>query len=114
MSLSSRFHAVSWQRGVATVVAALLLWAGAPVAIAQAATGVRVDLQVLLLEGGDPGTAAIATQMDREGVPYTAVDLTDAGRPVIDDAYLADAQRVKADSRPSCCRIRPAASRRPS
>ena len=91
MSLSSRFHAVSWQRGVATVVAALLLWAGAPVAIAQAATGVRVDLQVLLLEGGDPGTAAIATQMDREGVPYTAVDLTDAGRTVIDDAYLADA-----------------------
>jgi len=91
MRASSQFHAVSWQRVVATVVVALLLWAGAPVASAQAVSGVRVDLKVLLLADGNSQTAAIATQMDREGVPYTAIDLGDAERPVIDDAFLADA-----------------------
>ncbi|MFZ0160756.1 MAG: fibronectin type III domain-containing protein [Kineosporiaceae bacterium] len=43
---------------------------------------------MLVLTDGGPSTAAIATQLDREGVPYTAVSLADATRPAIDPAYL--------------------------
>ena len=57
---------------------------------AQAATGLRVDLRVLVIADGSAGSAAIATQLDTEGVPYTAVDLTSAARPTITDAFLAN------------------------
>jgi hypothetical protein len=57
----------------------------------QAAIGNRIMLRVLVVSGGDPGTGALATQMDREGVPYQRVDLRDAARPTITAEYLADA-----------------------
>ncbi|WP_430868344.1 fibronectin type III domain-containing protein [Demequina aurantiaca] len=90
MRLLGGFQLVLWRRGIAALAVAMLVWAVLPAAIAQAAPGTRVDLRVLLLADGNSQTAAIATQMDREGVPYTAVDLADPGRPIIDDAFLAD------------------------
>src|SRR5664279_211922 len=51
----------------------------------------RVDLRVLVLNDGGANTAAVATALDREGVPTTTVDLTSAGRPVINAAFLENA-----------------------
>ncbi|WP_345713525.1 fibronectin type III domain-containing protein, partial [Kineococcus glutinatus] len=55
------------------------------------AAGARIALRVLVVTSGDPSSAAIAAELQREGVPHTVVDLTDAGRPTIDDAFLVDA-----------------------
>src|SRR5664279_3692750 len=64
----------------------------APLATAQAAVaGSRVDLRVLVLSDGGAATTAIATQLDREGVPYTWVNLIGTSRPVIDAAFLENA-----------------------
>src|SRR5664279_3330676 len=64
----------------------------APLATAQAAVaGSRVDLRLLVLSDGGVATTAIATQLDREGVPYTWVNLIGTGRPVIDAAFLENA-----------------------
>jgi hypothetical protein len=50
----------------------------------------RVDLQVLVLTNGSTGVDTIVAQLDREGVPYTIIDLTAGGRPAITAATLAD------------------------
>jgi hypothetical protein len=50
----------------------------------------RVDLKVLVLSAGDVGTAMVKAGLDEGLVPYTEVNLTQTGRPVINDAYLAD------------------------
>ncbi|MFJ3815692.1 hypothetical protein [Streptomyces sp. NPDC090056] len=69
------------------LVAALAL----PGTSAQAAgTDPRIDLRVLVVTDGGPATDAIAAELDAAGTPYTEIDLTRAGRPVIDAAYLAD------------------------
>ena len=86
-----------WRAAAALVVLALValgvpLLAGA----AQAATGPRVDLRVLVVSNGDPSADAIATQLDREGVPYTKVSVNAADRPIIDAAFLADAATNRA------------------
>ncbi len=57
---------------------------------AQAASGPRIDLVVLLVSDGDSPTAAIEAELKAEGVPYTKVDLTDPSRPTIDTAFLQD------------------------
>ncbi|PPK92476.1 fibronectin type III domain protein [Kineococcus xinjiangensis] len=57
---------------------------------AQAA-GLRVELRVLVVTAGDPSSQAIATELAREGVPHTVVDLAAAGRAVIDREFLVDA-----------------------
>ena len=83
----------AWRRGsalgalIALIVAMLAVL---PLAPAQAATGNRVDLRVLVFTSGDPSTAAIVTALGREGVPYTTVNLSDAGRATIDAAFLAN------------------------
>ncbi|MFJ6948057.1 hypothetical protein ACISU4_26010 [Streptomyces wuyuanensis] len=70
---------------------------GLPAAPVQAAEpAARIDLRVLVVTDGGPATAAIAAELDGAGTPYTVVDLADAGRPVIDAAFLAD----EADGRP--------------
>ncbi|WP_459645790.1 fibronectin type III domain-containing protein [Kineococcus sp. NUM-3379] len=77
------------QRVVAGVGAALFPLVGL-VEPAQAA-GFRVELRVLVVTAGDPSSAAIAEELRREGVPHTLVDLTAAGRPVLDEGFLVDA-----------------------
>ena len=89
-----RAGTTAWRRGsalgalIALIVAMLAVL---PLAAAQAATGNRVDLRVLVFTSGDPSTAAIVTALGREGVPYTTVNLSDAGRATIDAAFLANA-----------------------
>jgi hypothetical protein len=76
----------------ALVVAALPL-TGITVAAGPAAAaevGARVNLRVLVISNGTPSVEALATQLDREGVPYTEVVLGSDGRPVVDEAFLAD------------------------
>ena len=90
MSLST-VGVVSWRRIVCAAIAAALVFAGLPAPSAQAAPGLSVDLRVLLLSNGGPSTTALATLMDREGVPYTTVNLASSPRQVIDDAFLSDA-----------------------
>ncbi|MCI3920545.1 fibronectin type III domain-containing protein [Paenibacillus sp. TRM 82003] len=58
---------------------------------AQAATGTRVDLRVLVVTDGSVSVNALTTQLDREGVPYTSVDLRDGSRAAIGSPFLVDA-----------------------
>lgn len=50
----------------------------------------RVDLKVLVVSDGGPAVSAIEDRLQIEGVPHRTVDLNDASRPVIDDAFLED------------------------
>ncbi|MER5885001.1 hypothetical protein ABT160_14335 [Streptomyces sp. NPDC001941] len=72
-----------------TTALALALTAPAPMATAAAASP-RVDLRVLVVDDGGPATAAIADELRVAGTPFTTVKLADAGRPVINAAFLAD------------------------
>jgi hypothetical protein len=73
---------------VALVIAAAVSVVGA--LPASAATN-RVLLRVLVVTSGDTNTAALTTQLDREGIPYTEVTVGAPGRPTIDSAFLEDA-----------------------
>ncbi|NVI89280.1 hypothetical protein HUX53_18860 [Actinomadura sp. BRA 177] len=64
--------------------------AACPLQAAGAAAGPRIDLRVLVVTNGAASVEAVAEQLETEGVPYTSVDLRDANRPVIDDAFLSD------------------------
>src|SRR5882757_9675679 len=78
-------------RRAAVCAASLLLTFLAPVAGARAAdTEPRIDLRVLVVDDGGEATAAVAAELDGAGTPYTEVDLSDAGRPQIDAAFLSD------------------------
>ncbi|MCQ6556222.1 hypothetical protein NPS70_24020 [Streptomyces sp. C10-9-1] len=61
-----------------------------PVSTAHADDPVRIDLRVLVVSDGGPAVDAIAAELETAGTPYTEVDLQQAGRPVIDAAFLAD------------------------
>jgi len=83
-------HARRRLGGLAT---AIVLVAGTGVVSASpaaAAPAPRVDLRVLVVSDGGPEVAAIAGELATEGVPYTEVDLSDPGRPLITDAFLSD------------------------
>lgn len=58
---------------------------------AEPSAGPRVDLKVLLVTDGGATTGAIADHLDAQGVPYRTVNLNDPDRPVIDAAFLTDA-----------------------
>ena len=78
-------------RTTALVVGTLLATIGLPAVTAQADdTTPRVDLRVLVVSDGGPSTGAIAAELENAGTPYTEVALGDAGRAVIDAAFLAD------------------------
>ncbi|MFI6034550.1 hypothetical protein ACIBBD_10355 [Streptomyces sp. NPDC051315] len=78
-------------RTAVLTVGALIAALGLPAGAAHADTiAPRVDLRVLVVSDGGPSTAAIAAELDAAGMPYTEVDLTQAGRPVIDAGFLAD------------------------
>jgi fibronectin type 3 domain-containing protein len=77
---------------VATALAtALALVAGGLVAAPAQAAGQRVNLRVLVVTNGDPGSLAMEAELDREGIPFTEIDTRATGRPTITDAYLQDA-----------------------
>lgn len=78
-------------RTTALTVGALIAALGLQAGPAHAdTTAPRIDLRVLLVSDGGPATDAIAAELDTAGTPYTKVDLTQAGRPTIDAAFLAD------------------------
>ncbi|MGW4349607.1 hypothetical protein ACWEL8_31650 [Streptomyces sp. NPDC004690] len=78
-------------RTTALTVGALVAALGLPAGAAHAdATAPRVDLRTLIVSDGGPATDAIAAELDTAGTPYTEIDLTQSGRPVIDAAFLAD------------------------
>ncbi|MFF8970902.1 hypothetical protein [Streptomyces sp. NPDC014995] len=78
-------------RTTVLTVGALIAALGLPAGTAHADTiAPRVDLRVLVVSDGGPSTAAIAAELDAAGTPYTEIDLTRAGRPVIDAGFLSD------------------------
>src|SRR3712207_4470762 len=100
MGTSVRTSTLGWirWRGAAALVVLALVALCLPLlaSAAQAATGARVDLRVLICSNGDSSVEAIATQLDREGVPYTKVAANPAGRAAIDAAFLSDAATQRA------------------
>ena len=85
----------SWQGRAAALALSLcgVASVGAAPTKAEAQTR-RVDLRVLVISAGDVGTAMIKAGLDEGMVPYTEIDLTKAGRQVINAAFLADTQSV--------------------
>ncbi|GGX96685.1 hypothetical protein GCM10010358_58140 [Streptomyces minutiscleroticus] len=78
-------------RTTALTVGALVAALGLPAGAAHAGTATpRIDLRVLVVSDGGPATGAIAAELDAAGTPYTEIDLTRTGRPVIDAGFLAD------------------------
>ncbi|MDO0915542.1 hypothetical protein QQM39_33415 [Streptomyces sp. DT2A-34] len=75
---------------VAVLTAAGLLSLGLAAPGAAAAGEPRIDLRVLVVDNGDSPVRAITAQLKSTGIPYTTVDLTDANRPTITDAFLSD------------------------
>jgi hypothetical protein len=82
-----------WRRvaGITAALAVVPLVAVCVGATPAQALGQRVNLRVLVVTNGDAASLAIAAELDREGVPYTQVDLRTAGRPTVNAAFLADA-----------------------
>lgn len=76
------------------MVGALAVPLGA-VSAAEAASGVRVDLKVLVVDDGGGMVSAIADTLTLEGVPHTTISLADSGRPTIDAAYLASGSQAR-------------------
>jgi hypothetical protein len=77
-------------RTTVLTVGVLIAALGLPAGSAHADTTPRVDLRVLVVSDGGPSTDAIAAELAAAGTPYTRIDLTQAGRTVIDAGFLAD------------------------
>jgi hypothetical protein len=77
-------------RTTVLTVGVLIAALGLPAGAAHADTTPRVDLRVLVVSDGGPSTDAIAAELAAAGTPYTRIDLTQAGRTVIDAGFLAD------------------------
>jgi hypothetical protein len=56
---------------------------------AAAATGPRIDMNVLILSDGTPWVQAIQQELTSEGVPTTVVNLGDSSRPAITGSFLS-------------------------
>ena len=84
--------------GLVVVVGTMLVPAGfvAPSAAEALTASQRLDLRALVVVTGNPGcdytVDALETAMTQEGVPYTEVNLSNAGRPIITDAFLSTTQ----------------------
>jgi len=82
-----------WKRSrqaAALTATALLVTALAGSPAHAFASGVRVDLRVLVVTDGSAGVGVVTTQLDREGVPYDTVDLNQPDRPVLTASALSD------------------------
>lgn len=78
---------------VLALVVTHLLFVGhvAPAAAVEIPT---IDLRVLVLDDDSPWVDGMAEQLTVEGVPFTAVPVSDPERPEITAAYLADANHA--------------------
>lgn len=76
--------------GAALAAAGLLTLGLATAPGAVAAGEPRIDLKVLVVDNGGGPVRAITAQLKSTGIPYTTVDLNDAGRPAITEAFLSD------------------------
>ena len=78
--------------GMVAVPAGLI----APTAAQALTAAQRLDLRALVVVSGNPGcdytVDALETAMNQEGVPYTEVNLSNATRPIITDAFLSTTQ----------------------
>ncbi|MHC3474544.1 hypothetical protein ACYF6T_38435 [Streptomyces sp. 7R007] len=79
-----------WRNTAVLSTTAGLLALGLGVPGAAAADEPRIDLRVLVVDNGDSPVQAITAQLRSTGIPYTTVDLNDANRPAITDAFLSD------------------------
>ncbi|GHH01668.1 hypothetical protein [Streptomyces lanatus] len=79
-----------WRNTASVLTAAGLLALGLGTPGATAAGEPRIDLRVLVVDNGDSPVRAITAQLRSTGVPYTTIDLNDADRPTITDAFLSD------------------------
>ncbi|MGW6914717.1 hypothetical protein ACWGB8_13010 [Kitasatospora sp. NPDC054939] len=78
-------------RRVAACAAAVLLASGLQSSVAAyAATTPRIDLTVLVIDDGGPAVSAIVAELKSQGAPHKIVKINDAGRPVINAAFLSD------------------------
>ena len=81
-----------------SLLAVSLLVAGVVTSSATSTTAatlpLRIDLRVLLLDDNSPWVDAIESQMQIEGVPYSAVQLGSPTRSVITDGFLASGDRA--------------------
>ncbi|GAA0488953.1 hypothetical protein ABZ951_23085 [Streptomyces sp. NPDC046215] len=78
-------------RLAAACAAGVLLAVAVPATAAHAAEPVpRIDLRVLVVDDGGPATEAIRAELEEAGTPYTTVELSAAGRPRVDEAFLSD------------------------
>ena len=91
MDLSRKVSARS--RIQATAVALLLSVAAIGVnatTATAAAPQIRIDMKVLIVTDQSGSADAIKGELDIEGIPYTVVDVSQPGRPIITDAFLSD------------------------
>ncbi|MER7401134.1 hypothetical protein ABT373_01335 [Streptomyces sp. NPDC000070] len=79
-----------WRSTAAAVTAAGMITAGAVAPGAAAAEEPRIDLKVLVVDNGGSPVRAVTAQLRSTGVPYTTIDLNDAGRPKITESFLSD------------------------
>ncbi|MCS0605179.1 hypothetical protein NX794_28795 [Streptomyces sp. LP11] len=85
--MTRRLHRL---RALGVTAAVGLIGVGLAAPDASAATAPRVDLRVLVVDDGAGPVGAVTAQLRGEGVPYTTVDLDDAGRPTLTSAFLSD------------------------
>lgn len=83
-------RARSWKSAAVGLAAAGMLALGLGVPGASAAEEPRIDLRVLVVDNGDSPVEAITEELKSTGIPYTTVDLDEADRPTIDEAFLSD------------------------
>ncbi|MGW0615187.1 hypothetical protein [Streptomyces sp. NPDC002788] len=79
-----------WRNTAAAMTAAGMITSGAAAPGAAAAEEPRIDLKVLVVDNGDSPVKAVTAQLKNTGVPYTTIDLNDAGRPKITESFLSD------------------------
>ena len=77
---------------VSLLLASVAAWSFAPTSAAN--VPYRIDLRVLLLDDNSPWVDAMETEMHVEGVPFTAIDLSSASRPLITDGLLSSGDRA--------------------
>src|SRR5215470_10965756 len=82
-------------RWASLVLAGALTASGLVFAASATAASNRIDLRVLVLDDGSPWVSAISDQLTLEGVPFTDVTLSAAGRPTIDAGFLASGTEAK-------------------
>jgi hypothetical protein len=86
---------VAFRRSLVVVMFVVSSVAMSSVAPTRAAAApLRIDLRVLVLDDGSPWVSAIKSEMQVEGVPYTAAALGSPSRAVITDDYLSSGDRA--------------------